>query len=447
MSKFRYFGTDGIRGVVGKAPITADFILKLGWAIGMTMNASKSNASVMVGKDTRISGYMFESALQAGLVASGTNILLCGPLSTPAVAYLTQTFNAGAGIVISASHNSYHDNGIKIFSSHGTKVSDAFQEKVESYIDQPLHTVTAAKLGRASRVADAPGRYIEYCKGTLTKGLTLAGYTIVVDCAHGATYGTAPKVFEELGAEVITIGAKPNGFNINQKCGSTHPEQAAEAVRKHRADFGVVLDGDGDRLVMIDDTGEVLDGDDLLFILASHWHTNGKLQGGIVGTDMTNKGLEIYCKQQGIDFERVPVGDRNIVAALEKNAWSLGGETSGHLICPNYSTTGDGIVAALQIITVVAEQKKTLHTIKKGYTRSCQKIVNLSCADQQIMNDQAIQAIITKHQKSLGNDGRIFARSSGTEPLFRLLIESHNSQVVETVSAALKSDIEKRLEL
>ena len=446
MSNFRYFGTDGIRGVVGEAPVTADFLLKLGWGIGMAMNDNNSNASVIVGKDTRISGYMFESALQAGLVASGTNILLCGPLSTPAIAYLTQTFSAGAGIVISASHNSYHDNGIKIFSSKGTKVGDDFQEKVESYIDKPLQTVPADKLGRASRISDASGRYIEYCKSTLAKNLTLSNYRIVLDCANGATYGTAPRVFEELGAEVITIGTEPDGFNINQNCGSTQPRQAAKAVKKYRADFGVVLDGDGDRLVMIDNAGEVLDGDDLLFVLTHHWHKTGRLQGGIVGTDMTNRGLELYCNEQGIGFERSPVGDRNIAAILEKNSWSLGGETSGHILCTDYSTTGDGIIAALQVITAVTEQKKKLHAIKKGYTRSCQQLVNLPCNDKQPMQNKEVQKVIEQYKKNLGCEGRIFARKSGTEPLFRLLVESNKPKVVEEVSDALKKDMKKALE-
>ena len=441
MTKFRYFGTDGIRGVVGEPPITADFILKLGWALGKVMRKSDNDASVVVGKDTRISGYMFESALQAGLVASGTDILLSGPISTPAVAYLTQTFNACAGIVISASHNSYLDNGIKLFGEDGQKISDAVQKKIESYIDKPLQTVPAVQLGRASRIPDAGGRYIEFCKSTLSKHISLKGYRVVVDCAHGATYSTAPGVFEELGAEVIRIGVEPDGFNINDSCGSTYPQKAAEAVKKFRADFGVVLDGDGDRLVMIDHQGELLDGDDLLYILAHHWHASGQLEGGVVGTDMTNMGLEQFFHQKGIDFQRVPVGDRHIIAALEDNSWLLGGETSGHILCPRYSTAGDGIISALQIITILVEQNTKLHHIKQGYTRYIQRLINIDCANDQVVKKKEVQAVIRCYQKKISNEGRIFVRKSGTESKLRILIESADEQLVNRMSEQLVPDM------
>ena len=441
MTKFRYFGTDGIRGVVGEPPITADFILKLGWALGKVMQKSDNDARVVVGKDTRISGYMFESALQAGLVASGTDILLSGPISTPAVAYLTQTFNACAGIVISASHNSYLDNGIKLFDENGQKISDAVQKKIESYIDKPLQTVPAAQLGRASRISDAGGRYIEFCKGSLSKHVSLRGYRIVVDCANGATYSTAPGVFEELGAEVIRIGVDPDGFNINDNCGSTHPQNASEAVKKFRADFGVVLDGDGDRLVMIDHQGELLDGDDLLYILAHSWHENGQLEGGVVGTDMTNMGLEEFFHQKGIHFQRVSVGDRHIIAALEANNWSLGGETSGHILCPQYSTAGDGIISALQIITILIKKKIPLHHIKKGYKRYIQKLINVPCSNDKVIKKKEVQAVIRRYQKKISNKGRIFVRKSGTESKLRVLIESADQQLVNEMSEQLVSDI------
>ena len=350
--KNKYFGTDGIRGRVGDTPVTADFMLRLGRAAGQVL-ANGDSRSVVIGKDTRISGYMFESALEAGLAAAGANVALLGPMPTPAIAYLTRTLHACAGIVISASHNPFYDNGIKFFSADGEKLPDEVEHAIEAEIDKPFSTIASEKMGKAVRIDDAAGRYIEFCKGTIPFEITLRGLKIVVDCANGATYRVAPAVFEELGAEVITVGATPDGMNINKRCGSTYPEFVSQAVLSHGADVGIALDGDGDRVVMVNAKGETVNGDELLYILATARQDKGLLQGGVIGTVMSNFGLELALKKRNIPFMRSPVGDRHVHKALVSNGWTLGGEASGHLLCLDRTSTGDGIVSALQVLEVM----------------------------------------------------------------------------------------------
>ena len=348
--KNKYFGTDGIRGRVGEAPVTADFMLRLGRAAGKVL-AGGDSRSVVIGKDTRISGYMFESALEAGLAAAGANVALLGPMPTPAIAYLTRTLHACAGIVISASHNPFYDNGIKFFSADGEKLPDEVEHAIEAELEKPFTTIESEKMGKAVRIEDAAGRYIEFCKGTIPFEVTLRGLKIVVDCANGATYRVAPAVFEELGAEVITVGTDPDGMNINENCGSIHPEFVSRAVLDNGADLGIALDGDGDRVVMVDANGEVVNGDELLYVLATARQDNDQLQGGVIGTVMSNLGLELALKKRNIPFLRSPVGDRHVHKALIKNGWTLGGEASGHLLCLDRASTGDGIVSALQAVS------------------------------------------------------------------------------------------------
>ncbi|MCW8887685.1 MAG: phosphoglucosamine mutase [Gammaproteobacteria bacterium] len=429
----KYFGTDGIRGRVGQHPITPEFVLKLGWAIGKVLSKS-GHGSVLIGKDTRISGYMFESVLEAGLSAAGVDVKLLGPMPTPGVAYLTRTFHADAGIVISASHNPYHDNGIKFFSAVGMKLPDDLEMAIEAAIDEQM--TTAPELGRVERINDAAGRYIEFCKGTFPEELDLKGLKLVVDCANGATYHIAPNVFSELGAEVVAIGIEPNGTNINVDCGSTKPQSLADAVLAHNADLGIALDGDGDRLIMADENGEIVDGDELLFIMAAGRET--ERPEGVVGTLMTNLGMEVALKNLGIGFERAAVGDRFVMERMQKLGWSLGGESSGHLICLDKSTTGDGVVAALSVLAILVEGGKTLSELKQGMTKYPQTMINVEVADgKKLVEFSSVNAAVAAAEQALGERGRILLRPSGTEPLVRVMVEGESASEIGTIAEQL----------
>jgi len=426
----KYFGTDGIRGTVGEYPITPDFFLRLGWAAGRVF-AREGQGFVLVGKDTRISGYMFESALEAGLAAAGVNTRLLGPMPTPGIAYLTRTLRAQAGIVISASHNPYYDNGIKFFSTEGTKLPDELEHKIEYYLDQPMTTVESAKLGKAKRISDAAGRYIEFCKASIPANIDFSGLRIVVDCANGATYHIAPHVFREVGAEVIEIAAEPDGLNINEQCGATKPDLLKNAVIDYRADLGIALDGDGDRLIMVDHKGEVVDGDELIFIIAKARKAAGKLQGPIVGTLMSNLGMEHALKKLKVDFLRANVGDRYVMELMKQHGSILGGEGSGHIICLDRTTTGDGVVAALQVLAEVHRTGKSLYELKSEMSKYPQVLVNVKVAKKVDPNsNETIQKAVQSVEKELGDSGRVLLRASGTEPLIRVMIEGVNEDVV-----------------
>jgi phosphoglucosamine mutase len=426
----KYFGTDGIRGKVGEHPITADFLLKLGWATGKVF-ANERHDIVLVGKDTRISGYMFESALEAGLTAAGVDTRLLGPMPTPGVAYLTRTLRAQAGIVISASHNPYYDNGVKFFSVQGSKLPDEIEKKIEHYIDSPMTTVESSSLGKAKRIGDAAGRYIEFCKASIPTRLDFDGLRIVVDCAHGATYHIAPFVFSEVGAEVISIGAEPNGVNINDECGATKPQKLVDAVLHHGADLGIALDGDGDRLIMVDHKGEIVDGDELIYIIAKSRQEAGQMFGPVVGTLMTNLGMEHGLKKLGIDLIRAKVGDRYVMEMLAENKGILGGENSGHIICLDRTTTGDGIIAALQIMAEMQDSGKNLHELKSGMTKYPQVLLNIKTKSKlDLDHDERIQKAVKDVEKKLGGSGRVLLRASGTEPLIRVMVEGQNEDEV-----------------
>ncbi|MBT3815872.1 MAG: phosphoglucosamine mutase [Methylococcales bacterium] len=444
-SKKRYFGTDGIRGRVGVAPITAEFMLKLGWAIGKVFSGEGKNM-VLVGKDTRISGYMFESALEAGLTAAGVDTRLIGPMPTPAIAYLTRTFRAQAGIVISASHNPYYDNGIKLFSTEGIKLKDDVERRIEAFLENPMTTVDSAQLGKARRIVDAAGRYIEFCKGTISPGVDFKGMRIVVDCAQGATYHVAPHVFSEVGAEVMALADAPDGININDECGATAPQNLSAKVLEYRADFGIALDGDGDRLIMVDHTGAVVDGDELLFIIARSRHEQKQLKGPVVGTLMTNLGMEHALAGLGIDFLRAKVGDRYVMEMLSAHGGMLGGEGSGHIICLDKTTTGDGIVAALQIIEEIKRTGKTLHELKQGMEKYPQTLINVKLSGSIDLN---VNATIQEKKKAvemqLGGDGRVLLRTSGTEPLVRVMVEGKDVRVVSDSANALANTVKEVL--
>ncbi|BBL71510.1 phosphoglucosamine mutase [Methylogaea oryzae] len=429
--KRKYFGTDGIRGKVGESPITADFVLKLGWAAGRVL-AVDGYSHVIVGKDTRISGYMFESALEAGLAAAGVNIQLLGPMPTPAIAYLTRTFRAQAGIVISASHNPYYDNGIKFFSSEGTKLPDEVEMRIEAQLDQPMNTVESLQLGKASRIPDAAGRYIEFCKSTIASRLDFSGTRIVVDCANGATYHVAPHVLEEIGATVVRIGVSPNGVNINDGYGSTHPEKLRQAVLEHGADLGIAFDGDGDRLIMVDHKGELVDGDELLYIIAVLGQEEGTVRDSVVGTVMSNLGLEQALGRRGLALHRSAVGDRYVMEAMLKHGAVVGGETSGHLICLDKTTTGDGIVAALQVLAALARSGQTLHDLKKGMEKYPQTLLNVRIKQRVDLDGlDTFQRVRREVEKELADRGRILIRPSGTEPLIRIMVEGRDGGQVE----------------
>ncbi|MGB0502994.1 MAG: phosphoglucosamine mutase, partial [Thalassolituus sp.] len=419
----KYFGTDGIRGRVGEAPITPEFVMRLGWAAGKVF-AARGKSRILIGKDTRISGYMFESALEAGLSAAGVDVGLLGPIPTPGIAYLTRTFRAQAGIVISASHNPFYDNGIKFFSGDGTKLADDIELQIESYLDQPMTCVESDQLGKAMRISDAAGRYIEFCKGT-ANSLNLRGLKVVLDCSHGATYQIAPAVFSELGATVITIGNQPNGLNINHECGSTHPELLRSTVLEEKADLGIAFDGDGDRVLMVDHKGELVDGDQLLFIVATHAHEQGRLNGGVVGTQMSNLGLELALRDKGIEFKRAKVGDRYVMQVLTENNWRYGGESSGHLLCLDSNSTGDGIVSALQVLVALRDSGVGLHEWQKRMVKMPQTMINVRRSrDMDVMSHPDIITAVAATEKKLADRGRVLLRPSGTEPLIRVMVEA-----------------------
>jgi phosphoglucosamine mutase len=443
----KYFGTDGVRGRFGEGAITPEFILKLGWAAGRVLGTG-NKSQVLIGKDTRISGYLLESALEAGLTAAGVNITLLGPMPTPSVAYLTRTLHAQAGIVISASHNPYQDNGIKFFSADGLKLPDGVESAIEAEMDKPLITVDSANLGRAEKMA-AEGRYIEFCKSTTPLRTRFNGMKIVVDCANGATYNIAPYVFDEMGAEVIAIGNQPNGFNINDGVGSTYPEHLKSAVMEHGADVGIALDGDGDRLIMVDHQGEEVDGDEILYIIARSRMRMGELKGAVVGTLMSNLGLENALREQGVVFERTQVGDRYIMEHLFKKGWVLGGEQSGHIICLDRTTTGDGIVSALQVLAEMHATGQSLHELKSGMTKYPQKLTNIKLASkqpQEIMESDVVKKAVREAEVEMGTGGRVLLRPSGTEPLIRVMVEGNDLELVERYSEHIANVVRGLLE-
>ena len=443
MANRKYFGTDGVRGKVGSYPITPDFALKLGWAAGKVLS-SQGSKMVLIGKDTRISGYMLESALEAGLAAAGLSAAFTGPMPTPAIAYLTRTFRAEAGIVISASHNPYYDNGIKFFSAKGTKLPDEIEEAIEAMLEQPMDCVESAELGKASRINDAAGRYIEFCKGTFPAHLGLEGYKIVVDCANGATYHIAPNVLRELGAEVIEIGTDPNGLNINEKCGATDVTALQAKVVEMKADVGLAYDGDGDRIMMVDHLGNKVDGDQILFIIAREALRSGQLKGGVVGTLMSNMSLEIALKMLGVPFLRANVGDRYVLEKMVENDWTLGGENSGHIIIADKNTTGDGIVASLAVLAAMAQHKLSLNELASAVKLFPQVLINVRFAggDNPLESD-AVKSVAADVEKRLEGKGRILLRKSGTEPLIRVMVECQDAtlaqQCAEEIVEAVKS--------
>lgn len=432
----KYFGTDGVRGTIGQAPMTPDFVLKLGWAAGKVL-AANGHPLVLIGKDPRISGYMLESALQAGLAAAGVNVRLLGPMPTPAVAYLTRAFRAAAGIVISASHNPYHDNGVKFFSADGMKLPDEIEEEIEAYLDKPLVTVISQDLGKAVRINDAAGRYIEFCKRAFPTELSLKGLRIVVDCANGATYHVAPDVFRELGAEVIAIANEPNGFNINEHCGATDTAELRDNVLKYRADLGLALDGDGDRLIMVDHLGEVVDGDEALAVIANE-RGRDYLQAGVVGTQMSNLGLEQSMARLGIPFYRAKVGDRYVMELMLKHQCILGGESSGHVIVRDHISTGDGIVAGLQVLRAILYSGQSLHELKKVMLKYPQKLINVPIKQRIDLNtSSSIQEAVKQAEVELGERGRVLLRPSGTEPLIRVMVEGEDSAETKRLAEAI----------
>ncbi len=441
----KLFGTDGVRGEVGSFPVTPDCVMKLGWAAGCVLTQGRGGR-VLIGKDTRISGYMLESALEAGLSAAGVDILLLGPMPTPAIAYLTRTFRADAGIVISASHNPYQDNGIKFFAGDGSKLPDAVEAEIEAAIAQPLKTVESGRLGKAHRVDDADGRYIEFCKGTFGQRMHLDEIRIVVDCAHGATYHIAPKVFAELGAEVATIGTSPDGLNINKEVGATSPETLRGEVLQRGADLGIALDGDGDRVIMVDHKGEILDGDEILFIIARHRQRAANLNGVVVGTQMSNLGLEQAIRTLGLDFRRAKVGDRYIMEMLQKGGWTLGGESSGHIICLDLTTTGDGIVSALQVLEAMVRTNHSLHELKAGVTKFPQELVNVRMSGSiDVAGLKSVQDAVRQAEAELGDSGRVLLRPSGTEPLVRIMVEGRDGRQVSRLATDLAHTVQAAL--
>ena len=441
----KFFGTDGIRGKVGDYPITPDFMLKLGWATGRVF-AKEGSGFVLVGKDTRISGYMFESALEAGLSAAGVDTRMLGPMPTPAIAYLTRTLRAKAGIVISASHNPYYDNGIKFFSVNGTKLPDELEHEIESYIDTPMTTVESAKLGKVKRVTDAAGRYIEFCKATVPPQIDFKGMRIVIDCANGATYHIAPHVFREVGAEVVTIATEPNGLNINDECGATKPEYLAGKVQEYRADLGIALDGDGDRIIMVDHKGEIVDGDELIYIIAKSRLEEQKLIGPVVGTLMSNLGMEHALNALGVPLLRANVGDRYVMELLLEKNGMLGGEGSGHIICLDKTTTGDGIVAALQVLAEMQRTGKSLHELKSGMSKYPQILINIKTDKRVKLNEvSGVESAVQAVEKKLGDKGRVLLRSSGTEPLVRVMVEGIDEDQVNKLANQLANDVKKAI--
>ncbi|OGT67480.1 MAG: phosphoglucosamine mutase [Gammaproteobacteria bacterium RIFCSPLOWO2_02_FULL_38_11] len=438
MSKKKYFGTDGIRGKVGSWPINPEFALKLGWAVGKVL-ARPSGAKVLIGKDTRISGYMFESALEAGLSAAGVDVHLLGPMPTPGIAYLTRTLRASAGIVISASHNPYYDNGIKFFSDQGYKLPDEIELAIEEQLEKTLVTVESKHLGKAVRLHDAPGRYIEFCKSTFPSHLSLKGMKIIVDCANGASYYVAPNVFHELNANVLELAVNPDGLNINDHCGSTCPEVLQKIVLAEKADCGIALDGDGDRVIMCDEEGEILDGDELLFIIAKNLQQLGKLRGGVVGTSMSNLGLEQALQNLGIAFIRTHVGDRYVMSELLRLGWQLGGESSGHIVWLGVTTTGDGIISALQVLSCMQQTGKSLHELKKELIKFPQSMINVKFdSKKNPLDEPQIVNAIKETERALEGRGRVLLRASGTESsVVRVMVEGEDAVHVNTLAQAL----------
>lgn len=443
----KYFGTDGIRGRVGAGPINPEFVLKLGWAVGKVFSQTGNGRSkIIIGKDTRISGYMFESALEAGLVAAGVDVTMLGPMPTPAIAYLTRTFHAQAGIVISASHNPYHDNGIKFFSAAGSKLDDQIERAIEQQLEVPMTTVESANLGKVVRMNDAPGRYIEFCKSTVPVGFSLKGLKIVVDCAHGATYFVAPAVFDELGAEVIVTGAEPNGLNINDAVGSTEPRQLQQRVLAEKADLGIAFDGDGDRLVFVDRNGDLVDGDELLFVIAQDQVRTSGSCSGVVGTLMSNLGFELALKDIEVGFARSKVGDRYVIELMQSRGWKLGGENSGHIICGDVTTTGDGLVAALKVLHAVVDSGITLHELKSGMSKFPQLMINVAMANREKLQDnQLIDEAVASAEQRLGGRGRVLLRPSGTEPVVRVMVEGEDGALVESLVTELAETVEQAI--
>lgn len=443
MSDRKYFGTDGIRGRVGEFPITPEFMLHLGWAAGQAFKRDGQRNSVLIGKDTRLSGYMFESALEAGLSAAGVDVKLLGPMPTPAIAYLTRTFRASAGIVISASHNPHHDNGIKFFSPAGIKLDDALEAEIEKWLDRPIEVCGSKELGKAFRVDDAPGRYVEFCKSTVPNEFSLEGLHIVLDCAHGATYHVAPKVFRELGAKISVVGGDPDGLNINLNVGSTCLDTLSNAVLEKRADLGIAFDGDGDRVLMVDRDGSEVDGDELLYVIAAQRHAAGTLKGGVVGTLMTNLGVELALREQGIDFERAKVGDRYVMERLIDRGWLLGGEGSGHMVIRDCTSTGDGIVSALQVLLAISRAGSSLADLRQGMSKLPQKMINVR-VDQRFdpLGREDIVRAVEAAEARLGGGGRVLLRASGTEPLIRVMTEGQDEAEIVKIAEELAVVVE-----
>jgi phosphoglucosamine mutase len=433
----KYFGTDGIRGRVGQFPITPEFCLRLGWAVGRVF-AQRGRSQILIGKDTRISGYMLESVLESGLVSAGVDVGLIGPMPTPGIAYLTRTLRADAGIVISASHNPYYDNGIKFFDATGNKLPDDVELEIEAMLEARMVCVSSEQLGRANRLPDAAGRYIEFCKATVDRGFRLNGLRIVVDCAHGATYHVAQGVFEELGADTIVIGNAPDGMNINEGCGSTHADLLIDKVKEYRADLGIAFDGDGDRVLMVDENGREVDGDELLYIIARHRQQTGELSGGVVGTVMSNYGLEKALSRCSIPFERAAVGDRYVLERMKAREWQLGGESSGHIVCLDRTTTGDGIVAALQVLRAARDSNRGLSQLLEGMEKTPQNMVNVKILDPKkaAAHPEMLAAVATK-EKVLGGRGRVLVRPSGTEPVLRVMVEGEDALEVKSIAEEL----------
>jgi len=445
----KYFGTDGIRGRVGEGHINPEFVLKLGWAAGRVLgNEGGEGGKILIGKDTRISGYMFEAALEAGLAAAGVDIRLLGPMPTPGIAYLTRTLHANAGIVISASHNPHEDNGIKFFSAVGNKLPNATEELIERELDKPMTTVNSSRLGKAKRLEDARGRYIEFCKSTIPSKLDFRGLKVVVDCAHGATYHIAPDVLDEIGADVIAIGVEPNGLNINDGFGATDPRALASSVRVNGADLGIALDGDGDRVIMVDADGEIVDGDEILYVIAQSRLRNGGLDGDVVGTHMSNLGLEVALRELGVGFERVDVGDRYILERLTERDWTLGGEPSGHIICRDRTTTGDGIVSALQVMAEMNKSGKSLRELRGGMRKFPQQLINVPLGTAHatdVMVCKSVTAVVQAVESDMGDDGRVLLRPSGTEPLIRVMVEGRQADVVAANANSIADAVRAQL--
>ena len=444
----KYFGTDGVRGRVGEAPITPDFVMRLGYAAGVTLVAREKlpageRPAVLIGKDTRISGYLLEASLEAGFAAAGVDVMLAGPIPTPAVAYLTRALRLQAGVVISASHNPFYDNGIKFFSAGGAKLPDAMEAEIEERLDKPMGCVDSAQLGRARRIDDAAGRYIEFCKSTFPNEMDLRGLRLALDCAHGAAYHIAPRVFHELGADVVAVGVEPNGLNINDGVGATRPEFLRQAVLANGADIGIALDGDGDRLIMVDRAGEVYDGDKLIYVIAAARKAEGRLD-GVIGTLMSNLGFEHAIGRLGVPFARAKVGDRYVLEMLHDRGWKLGGENSGHIICLDRHSTGDGIVSALQVLAALKQHGRTLAQACSDLTFYPQKLVNVRLPPGfDWRADQSIAAAQAHADATLGNDGRVLLRPSGTEPLLRVMVEGRDGELVERLARQIADAVQE----